>query len=193
MTARIITWIRIAGAVAILVLILAWRLEHKARVKAQNDRDREQENTAQLMASNQQYQHILLTTKEALQIKDLKLDSLAKALKVKPKQIERIQVEIQIQHDTIKVPVQVAPIGKDRWQISDQEKCWSWKGRAELHGDSLVVTREDFTYTNKTTNTFYRMRTRHFLFFRVGPKKSFMKSSSDCGQETMTEITFIKE
>src|SRR3989304_4641661 len=97
---RILTGIRIAGAIAIVVLALLFWRERKVRIQAQESRDREQENVAVLMGRERQYQHIILTTKEAREIQDLKIDSLAKVLKIKPKQIERIQIEGQQIHDT---------------------------------------------------------------------------------------------
>ena len=191
---RILTGIRIAGAIAIVVLALLFWRERKVRIKAQESRDREQENVAVLMGRERQYQHIILTTKEAREIQDLKIDSLAKVLKIKPKQIERIQIEVQQIHDTIPVPVPVYIKGPGEWQISDQGECWSWKGTAKLDGDSLRIQRDEFKYENETTGVYFQKRTGKFLCFKVGKKKTFMRSSNKCkAEEAVTEITFIKE
>lgn len=193
MSNKIITGIRIAGAAAIVVLFLLFTRERKLKIEAQDDRDREQENVYQLLGAQKQYEHLILTTKEALAIKELKIDSQAKALKIKPKQITKIQIEIQTVHDTIPKLVPVEKIGPNHWSVTDSTNCWTWKADITLAGDSLRIQRSGFDYRNKTTNTFYQARPKKFLFFHFGKKRSYMKSTSECGEQQTTEIEFIKE
>lgn len=193
MSTKIITGIRIAGAAAIVILFLLFTRERKLKIEAQDDRDREQENVAQLLGAQKQYEHIILTTKEALAIKELKIDSQAKALKIKPKQILKIQKEIQTVHDTIPKEVPVERTGPDTWKISDAGQCWSWKATARLQDDSLRIQRTDYRSDNEITNTFYKVRPHKFLCIKYGKWITTMKSTSKCGENKVTEIEFIKE
>ena len=190
---RIITYIRIAGAIAIVALALLFLRERKVRIRAEESRDREQENVAVLMGREKQYQNIILTREEALQIQYLKIDSLAKEIKIKPKQIDRIQIETQTIHDTTRIPVPVYITAPGEWKIADQGECWSWKATATLAGDSLRIQRDEFKYDNETTRVYFQKRTKKFLGIPVGKKKAFMRATNKCNaEETVTEITFIK-
>jgi hypothetical protein len=193
MGTKIITGIRIAGAVATIALALLFARERNIRIKAEESRDREQLNVFNLLNSQQHYEHLMVTAKEAMKMKDLKIDSQTKALGIKPTQLIRIQKEIQTVHDTIPKLIPVERTGPATWKISDSGQCWSWKATARLQDDSLRIQRTDYRNDNEITNTFYRVRPHRFLCIKYGKWINTMKSTSKCGDTKMTEIEFIKE
>ena len=150
------------------------------------------ENVKELLAENSRRTELILNLQLAKRITSLKLDSLSKALQIKPKTIIKTVEHTVIQNDTIikEVPVQI--IGKNTWRISDQNKCFSWYGIAKLQNDSLEVTRTGFDYKNKATEIYYSIRTKKFLCIKYGKKKTFVKSSSECGESFEREILIQK-
>jgi len=119
-------------------------------------------------------------------------DSLAKALQIKPKQIEKIITITNTIIDTVFKAIPATLILKDTWTIHDSSKCFKWHGIAQICEDTLLVHRTLFEYNNKTTETFYKIRPHKFLFCKFGRWIYRQKISSDCGTTEEKIINFIK-
>lgn len=141
-------------------------------------------------ATNNSY--FLLKEKELTKRQKEVNDSLAKALKIKPKNIEKIVYETVTVHDTVSLLVPVQYMSKNFWLIEDTGKCFVWKAEARLTDDSLSVKRTDFAYHNMTTEVFWRERARKFLFIKFGKFKNFQQKSSECGEVTTKTFEFVK-
>lgn len=154
------------------------------------------ENVKNLLAENTHQTRLILSYKQAEAITSLKLDSLSKALKIKPRTIiKTVEKEVFVK-DTSSKEIPVTPLPDSghikTWKISDQDKCWTWTGIANLKNDSLKVTRTSFDYHNKTTDIYYQERTKRFWLIKFGKKRTFLKSSSECGESYTREIEFQK-
>lgn len=153
---------------------------------------RVQENNMQLMAENRQITNLALTQKEIIGKISREVDSLAKQLKIKPKQITKIVYIDIYTRDTIKVPVYVTVTGKNQWNISDSSKCFKWTGKAYLTEDSLKIDRTLYEDRNKITQAFYKVRPFRFLFIRYGRWQYLQSLSSTCGNTKELSIDIIK-
>jgi hypothetical protein len=156
-------------------------------------RKQEQLNIAQLLAEKQSNTNLILTQKEALKITSLKIDSLSKVLKIRPKTIDKIVEQIVIIRDTIDKEIFVSDIDEYLWFISDTDKCFIWEGEAEFINEELDVKRTYFDYHNKVTDVFWSERPNKFLFIRYGKKQTYQKSIPECGTATTREITIRKK
>ena len=185
------TKIIIAGIIAVLTLSV-WTLFVQNK-NLKQERNIQASNVNELLAEKAQRTALILSYEQAQGISTLKIDSLSNALKIKPKTIIKTVEKLVVVHDTTIKEVQVLVLGKDKWQISDQDKCWTWKGTASLQNDSLKVDRVLFDYHNKTTDIYYWQRTKHCWFIKYGKKKTFMKSSSECGESYTREISISKQ
>jgi|SRR3990167_2032731 len=176
--------------------LLAWFLIAQIS-NLKKDRDTQIENVNNLLSENSHYKALNLTLKQTDSISGLKLDSLANALKVKPKKIIRTVEVTQVVSDTSSQATEITPVENQGevkiWEIQDFGACWLWKGTASLTDNLLSVTREDFTYQNKTTNIYYWKRSRHFWFIHFGKKKTFVNSDSECGESYTREIQIVKK
>lgn len=119
-------------------------------------------------------------------------DSIARALQIKPKEIEKLVYITQYVRDTIDHPVYIIQSAKNHWTLTDSARCYIWKGEAFLHDNNMSIVRTDFTYLNKTTETFYKKKPHKFLFIRYGKTKYLKQVDSDCGQSYITTISFTK-
>jgi len=177
------------GAVVIILILLAvfLNIEHKSHIRERDRADRLEENQRQLLASTSQQTTLILTLREFLSVDALKIDSLSKALKIRPKTITQyITIEKTI-HDTVPKIVKVYPL-KDSWVLTDSDKCWRWSGEAKLQNELMTVNRLRFDYNDKITEFFYWERPRKFLFVRYGKKRYYQKTSSECGTEKVLTI-----
>jgi hypothetical protein len=183
----------IAAAVLILLAGVATIKIQADKIKKRNaEIARLAENNEQLMANNAQTTTLYLTEKEVTGRLKTERDSLAAAVKVKPNQITKIVYVDNITHDTIRVEVPVAIVGKSAWKISDSGECFKWAANALLKGDSLSVQRTLFEYNNRITQLFYRKRPHKFLFIRYGPWENFQQVSSECGSTTLKTFNFLR-
>ena len=179
----------IAGIIG-LIIIIGYMFNQIEKLKA--EKETQLSNVSQLLLEKAKHTSLILSYKQAQGIATLKIDSLSNALKIKPKTIERTIEKIVTVHDTTVKEVPVYILGNDRWLISDQDKCWSWKGIAILNNDSLKISRTSFDYTNKTTDIYFWERTKKFWIIRYGKKKTYVKTSSDCGESFTREIDIRK-
>jgi len=163
------------------------------KIKAQKEEiDRVQLNNMQLMGENRQKTTLVLKERELTGKVLAERDSLAKALRIKPKQIEKIITNTLIDHDTIPVPVPVYISRQNFWKIKDSGSCFKWQADAFLLNDSLSVNRTLFFYSNKTTDVYFKERPRKFLFIRFGKWQYKQKIDSECGGISTKEITFLR-
>jgi len=176
--------------ILLAALIILIQLERIERLGVEVNRLNN--NLEQLTAYNGQNISLLMTYKELRKVDSIKIDSLAKLLKIRPKTITQYIHTTTTIHDTIPVVVLVEPEIKG-WSLIDSGKCWVWRGFASLDNDSLKVNRTSLNYLNETTNIFYYERPKKFLFFRYGAKQYFCRSLSECGENNLQIITFVKK
>jgi len=166
------------------------------QAKKIKERDKEiariQLNNIQLMAENKQKTTLVLKERELTGKVLAERDSLAERLKIRPKEILKVITETIIQTDTVikKVPVYIAE--QNFWKIKDAGPCFKWQADAFLKDDSLSVNRTLFSYSNKTTDVYFKERPRKFLFIRYGKWQYKQKIDSECGGISTREIQFIK-
>jgi hypothetical protein len=149
-------------------------------------------NIDQLLQDNAQQTALVLTQSEVTGKIKRERDSLAKALQIRPKQIEKIVYIDNSTHDTIRISVPSIITGQDTWKIQDSTKCFKWAANAFKQGDELKITRTLFEYDNRITQTFYRKRPYKFLFIKYGKWQNLQKIESECGQNTVKQFTFIR-
>ena len=102
--------------------LLAWFLMSQIH-NLKKDRDTQIENVHNLLSENSHYKALNLTLSQTDSIYGLKLDSLAKALKIKPKTIIRTVEVTQVVSDTSNQATEVTP-GENQgevkiWEIHD--------------------------------------------------------------------------
>ena len=153
---------------------------------------RVQFNNMQLMGENRQKTTLVLRSNEINSKLSLELDSISKVLKIRPKEILKVITNTLIQKDTVikKVPVYIS--GQNFWKIKDSGPCFKWQADAFMLDDSLSIDRTLFSYSNKTTDVYYKERPRKFLFIRFGKWQYKQKTDSECGESVVKEIQFIK-
>lgn len=163
------------------------------RIKAlKSDNARLDNNNYQLMAENRTQTNLFLMQKEVMGKLKAERDSLSKALKIRPKQIEKIIYIDNSTHDTIKINVPVVISGLDKWKITDGNECFKWAANALKQGDSLKVERTLFEYDNRITQTFYRERPHKFLFIKYGKWINKQRIEATCGDTKIQTFNFIK-
>ncbi len=148
-------------------------------------------NNFQLMQDNQDQTVLYLKQKEVSGQLKAERDSIAEALKIKPKTIEKIVYRTITEKDTLVQNVFV-DYRKTHWMIQDTGKCFVWQAMAFLSDTTLKVTRTEFTYQNKITETYYRKKPKKFLFIRYGKWENFVQITPECGQVTIKTFNFEK-
>jgi hypothetical protein len=189
---KVQVWIIIA-IVTLAFILGALFIDLNQRLQGANrEIERLEYNYDHLVDSTHQNLALILTLQELLSVDTLKIDSLSKALKIRPKTITKyIEVEKTI-HDTIDKPVYVYPV-KDTWLLADSGKCWVWEAVAKISNDSLKVNRTNFDYHDKLTQFFFWEREKKFLFIHFGKKRYYQKSYSDCGTDKTLVIDIKKK
>lgn len=176
-----------------LVLLALQTYIQKGKIEKRDaDIERLKSNVFQLMAENRQKTTLYLTAKERTVKLNRTVDSLAKVLKVKPKQVDKIIYIENTTHDTVKVIVPATLTGKDYWYIQDSSKCFKWAANAYLWGGTLNVERTLYENKNVTTQVFYRKRPKKFLFIHYGKWQNLQEVSSNCGNSVLREFNFVK-
>lgn len=155
------------------------------------DNSRIEANNFQLMSDNRQQTNLYLTEKELSWSLKQERDSLAKALKIKPKQIEKIIYIDNSIYDTVRVNVPVIVTGKNKWKIEDSGECFKWSANAFLLQDSLKIERTNFEDYNKTTQVFYH-KAPHIWFLRIGKWTNYVQINAKCGDVKIETFNFIK-
>ena len=175
-----------------LVLAFQTRIQKGKIERRDSDIQRLSFNVSQLMSEKQRETTLFLKEKELTGTLSHQKDSLAKALKIRPKQIEKIVERVNIIHDTVRVLVEVERTGINSWHLVDQGKCYTWQGDVYLYNDSLTVWKSDFASRNKQMDVFWKERPKKFLFIRFGKLTNYHQSSTDCGEMTIKTFEFVK-
>ena len=177
----------VASFLAIAVVTVNIQINKIRAYKAEIERI--QTNNMYLMSDNMKQSKLVLKQQEISGFLKFQVDSLAEALKVKPKFIDRIVYQTITEKDTVVKEVPVHVLKKDTWLIADTGKCFVWKGIATLTDTVLSVKRNDFAYQNKITFVAYRKRPGNCIFKK---RINFAEISSECGNVTTQEFQFIK-
>lgn len=183
----------ISGGLFVFLLILAWQgwqLKNKLD-KARSEIERLKDNQAQLLASRAQDQALILTQKELTGKVLAERDSLAKALKIRPKEVIKFVDRIVKETNTDTVEVESTFLQNMTWHLADGDQCWKWEADAKLNELDLDVTRTLFDYRNKSTEVYWWQR-RKFLGLRIGRKDYYQKVLPECG-EILTRSIEIKK
>ena len=181
-----------AGILFVLGLIVTVKIQSNAIQKRNANITRLELNYNSLMDDNNFQTDLVLKKNEVIGQIKRERDSLAKELKIKPKQVEKIITVTNSIHDTVKIAVPAKIIGKNEWNIRDSSECLKIAYDAKLQGDSLIVKRELLEYNNQTVETFYRVRPHKFLFIHFGKWIYKEKIDSKCGETSEKNVTFVK-
>ena len=182
--ATIVVTIFLASAVITVNILRKKNIELKA------DNTRLHQNQSLLMSDNIVIKNLRLKEIEISDQLRHERDSIAEALKIKPKQVEKIIYTTITEIDSIPYPVSVSQFANNEWMIADTGKCFVWKGKAILTHDSLNVNRTLFSYHNKTTQTFYRERPHKFWFIHWGKWQNIQKIDAKCGGVELNSFEF---
>jgi len=185
-------WIYLVVACLFLLLVLTINIQRTKIGKLESDNTRLEYNQTELTKENNELTVLTLRKDEVIGRYARERDSLAEALKIKPKQVIQIKYQTITEHDTVPVPVPVFISGQNFWKIKDTGKCFVWQADAFLKSDSLEVTRTGFDYNNKVTHTYYKKRPHKFLFIRFGKWEYFNDITPECGEARTEVINFIK-
>lgn len=179
---------------AILLLILYGYSITDKYTKEKEDRIRLENNQKQWMQDSLQMVEITLKEREVIGNIRWERDSLARALKVKPKSITKfITIENKVV-DTVPQLIFVEVRGRDLWKIKDGGDCWRWEADAKLlDDDSLTINRTLYENTDITTQTFVKERKHQFLGIKFGKWQYKQHISSKCGTPRVETINFIKK
>jgi plasmid maintenance system antidote protein VapI len=182
------------GVAILLVMIFFATVKIQANKikKLKEERARLELNYLNAVQDAENNSLFLLKEKELTKRQKEVNDSLAKALKVKPKFIDKIVYETVTVTDTVSLLVPVQYMSKDFWLVTDTGKCFVWKAEARLTDDSLSVKRTDFTYHNLTTEVFYRRRPFNFWFIHLGKAVNIQQKSMECGEYTTKTFEFVR-
>lgn len=184
----------IIGGLITFVLILAFQTWQKDRriTELSSEVERLELNLQNLIAENKQQTALILTKDEWLRVSADSIQTLLKALKIRPKQVVKyIEREVkEVIRDTVEVESEWL---KDvTWKLSDKDKCWRWEAEATLNELDLDVNRTFFEYKNASTDIYYWQR-KKILFLKIGKKEYYQKHLPECGTESVREITIIKK
>lgn len=182
----------IGAVIFVMIAVVGFNLQRKIIARQNEKIARLTENMNQVMDENVNQTTLILARDEVIgQVKRVR-DSLAKALKIKPKWIEKIVIIDNSIHDTVKVPVFVTKLYENVWMLRDSTECFKYVSKLILKGDLLKAERQLLECDNSITQAFYKTAPR-FWFIRTGKWKYLQKDSSRCGETRTKSITFIKK
>jgi len=165
----------------------------RKKIKQKNEKiARITENMNQVLDDNVTQTILVLSNNEVIGQIKRERDSLAKALKIKPKQIEKIVTIENTVHDTVKIAVLITKSYPGGWLYRDSTECLKYVSKLVLRGDSLKGERQLLEYDNRITQTFYR-KAPHIWFIRTGKWEYLQEVSSKCGENKTQSITFLKK
>lgn len=179
-----------------------WQEEKKERIRINNNL------ISEVNAKNDVYTQLNVKTKELSLIKP-KLDSVIKANKIRPKEVQKIiTYETKIKWDTI--PFILHPPKSDSTNrlimVAGIDNCFTSEGLIDLTYTNLFPTKEDVSnilfslYNTKVIDNggviYYSKRdtTRWRIIRWLFPKKFYSKSFSDCNSRVeIQEINIVKK
>jgi hypothetical protein len=154
--------------------------------------DRLVRNQHELMAASEQQTTLILKQKELSGKYLSERDSLAKLLKIRPKEVVKYVDRVIVEKVTDTVEVESSIINDIKWKLYDGGQCWKWEADAELNDLDLIVNRTDFEYKNKIVDVFWWERHKRFFWWRIGKKQYYHKVIPECGEVTTKSIEIIK-
>lgn len=197
------TKLYIYGAIALLILgLAAWGSYTQKRLQeARAENQRYQYNQQQLLDQVNEYKLIAVRKNELIQSLTREQDSLIKALRIKPKFIDRVVERVHFAEDTVKTGKLLATADSLRkiidqnlareYPFVDQVECFLFEGSVKIQdGLNLEVTRRE--YMNRSTEIAYIERSKKFLFIRYGPWKGKLYVQNECGEDQIKELTVIR-
>jgi hypothetical protein len=186
------TYLILAAVLFVSGLMATIKIQYNSNVKLKNENTRIEGNQFALLSDDQTQVNLVLKQKEINGKLKFTVDSLAKELKIKVKQIEKVVTIENTIHDTLNVPVPVYITSKNEWLLRDSSACFKYASKLILKGDSIEAIRQYFEYDNKTIEIFYKIRPHKFLFIKYGKWQYKEKISATCGIVQEKEIQFVK-
>jgi hypothetical protein len=180
----------IYGGVFLLILLLGGGLNYfYGKYKQEKARaNRVTENNNQLLKVDSTLRVLNVTKDELTGRLKLQVDSLAKQLDIKPKQIIKYVDWYITVHDTVKKEVKVTKLTDSTYFIADSTDCWRWEGLAILDSGILSVKRLSFDDRNEISDVTYWYR-KWFL----GKKRYTRDITAKCGTTKTVEVNIIKK
>ena len=171
------------------VAVVGYNVQQKTIKRLRDKNERLTQNMESLLDDNANLEHLRLSKDEVIGNIKRERDSLAEALKIRPKQIIRYIDRVITQHDTIIKEIPVKVVNDTTWLLNDSERCWDYKANVVLSDNLLSAKRLEFSYHNSIVDVFYWRRT----FPIIGKKKFYQDSKPSCGSVSTKEIEFIKK
>ena len=178
----------IAGAVVLIILIGIIQGQHKAIQKRNAKIERLTINIGGLLQDNATQTALFLTQKEITGKVSFQRDSLAEALKLRPKQVTKYIDRIITERITDTILVKVTKLIDSTYFISDKDKCFVWEGMAVIEKGQMDVKRLLFEYKNEVADVFYWKRN-----WFLGKKKFYQQTIQTCGESKTLEVTIVKK
>lgn len=182
-------YIYLAIAIFVLLLIIYSNAQQKVIQRNRIEIERLKDNIDNLLQENASLTVINLQKDEITGRIKRERDSLAEALKIKPRQVIKYVDRIIYQHDTIVKIVEVKRLSDTSFYLTDKDKCWRWEGIAILENKELEVKRLLFDYHNEVFDLYYFKR----KFPVLGRKIYFHEIQQKCGGNYTREINFVKK
>lgn len=190
---KIKLYLSIAGILLIAGLFINLQFVNRKLRNVTEERDRYYSNYYNEFSKNIEYTKQIWRYRELTGEKQAVIDSLAEALKIRPKEIIKVEYITVTEIDTIEKPVYTNQVQKNEWFVSDTGQCFLWEGIARLDTTKwdLGVIRETFSYQNITTHAYYKKRPHKFLFLRFGRWQYRHEVIPECGDSYIEEIEFL--
>ena len=188
------------GAIILLIIGLTYFVKRSINLKA--DRDRIENNFSQVTQDNAVL-NVTIKEFKTIQTKDTeKIDSLLKALKIKPRFVTGATVINTVYRDTSKTPAivgdpieQTRPVGSiepPMWEIptSLDSSCWGFKGEIITTDPESRLNILEKNWSN--SNQLIVIRPKYFLGFLWRVRPGDYLNKTDCGESKFTSIEFKK-
>ncbi|MEN6569044.1 MAG: hypothetical protein ABFC18_03425 [Rikenellaceae bacterium] len=189
---KVVRWI--IGILIVFLLFLAWQgyRSYVQLIKARQEIQRLKDNQQSLIDDAKQSFALLIKEKELTGQLLRERDSLATALKIKPKQVIKFVDRIVTEKITDTVEVESTFLQNMTWHLADSDKCWKWEGEAQLNDLDLDVKRSLFEYKNKSTEVYWWQR-KKWLGLRIGKKEYFQRVTPECGEIVTRSVEIVKK
>jgi hypothetical protein len=186
----------LAGLIVLLVAAAGSAVVYQQKYQKQKaNRERLEENQAQLLKEKANYILIKQSLDEFKATISARVDSVLRADRIKPKQVERIVERHFYYRDTSYVTHVPDPVVVDNTTIypfTDLKDCFTIRGFMELRDAKPAVTITDRKFENSSVDIAYIEREKKFLGIRFGRWKGRLKTINQCGATTTKEIEIVK-
>lgn len=186
----------IAGLLVLLLAAAGSATVYQQKYKKQKEeRERLEENQAQLLKEKADYTLIKQSIEEFKETISARVDSALRANRIKPKQVERIVERHYYYRDTsyiTHVPEPVVVNDVTIYPFTDIKDCFTIKGFMELRDSRPAVTITERKFENNSVDIAFIEREKRFLGIRFGKWKGRLKTINKCGETTTKEIQIIK-